>query len=193
MGLDFVTSDSITFCDIGCGSGAIGISFAIELLAKSINFEGYLSDLSESALEVAKKNSDILLNPIHQNCFTNKIQNSQLKIINSDLFKNYPSKKKFNIIFANLPYIPSDRVPVLANSVKNYEPISALDGGKDGLRIISKLLVESKQRLELNGVVILEVDDSHTDTSKFENEWIIEVRKDQNQNTRFWILKLKNE
>jgi release factor glutamine methyltransferase len=174
-------SNFMSYADVGTGSGAIGITFALELLKRDIGFEGYLSDISDQTLEVTKVNLKLIK---HYNA---KIEN--IKLINSDLLLNYPKDKKFDIIFANLPYIPTSRIETLDNSVKNYEPIIALDGGKDGLEYIRKLLNQASSYLEPNGTIYLEVDDTH-DQSKireFSKDWNIDVLEDLNKKIRFWI------
>lgn len=189
IGLELVDKKNIVFTDIGTGSGAIAISFAKQLLENSQSFEGYLSDSSDSAILIAKKNIDTLFSPLHQNCFTNKIKNSQLKIIKSDLLEHYPKNKLFNIIFANLPYIPSSRINKLNSSVKDYEPLAALDGGMDGLNLIRKLLSKAEKYLTKDGYLLLEVDDTHDEkkSEEFKDKWKIEVRRDLNEKIRFWI------
>src|SRR5690606_18981440 len=108
--------------------------------------------------------------------------------------RTYPPEK-FDVIFANLPYIPTDRIHKLPVSVRGYEPLSALDGGVDGLEFIRKLLNSAKKYLNKGGVIILEVDDTHTirHTKEFEKEWNIEVKNDYNGKNRFWIARSINK
>ncbi|MEK9171222.1 MAG: hypothetical protein AAB823_00760 [Patescibacteria group bacterium] len=65
------------------------------------------------------------------------------------------------MIVANLPYIPSARIPKLPESVKDFEPRLALDGGTDGLKLINKLIIQSQTRLKSKGVLLLEIDETH--------------------------------
>ncbi len=179
------TIDKITFADIGTGSGAIGVTFASELEAKNISYLGYLSDISDQALEIAKENVHNLLDPKDQH----------LKFIKSDLLKDFSESKpkdksevmRFDIVFANLPYIPSNRIPALPSSVKNYEPILALDGGPDGKKYIRDLLNQAHDFLNDNGIVLLEVDDTHSDSTEFLPNWDIKIQSDSSGKTRFWI------
>lgn len=183
--------EKVTFCDVGTGSGAIGITYASWLIGQSLLFEGYLSDISSEALKVTKQNVDEIFTPKHQNCFTNKIQDSQLKIIESDLFSNYPKAKMFDLIFANLPYIPTSRIDNLDSSVKDFEPLLALDGGQDGLDLIREFTSQAKVRLNINSYVLLEVDDSHISSSEFDKEWNVKIIKDSNGKNRFWVMSFK--
>jgi len=124
--------------DLCTGSGAIGIS-----IAKNIdNCEMTLSDISNDALNVAKKN-----------CINNGFEN-EIKIIQSDLFENI--QDKFDIIVSNPPYIKSDIIKTLDKEVQN-EPILALDGGKDGLDIYRKIIEQAYKYLNENGYLCLEI------------------------------------
>jgi release factor glutamine methyltransferase len=66
-------------------------------------------------------------------------------------------RQPFNIIVANPPYIPTAQIPQLDRSVRDYEPLSALDGGLDGLTIHRRILTESPARLLPNGHIFLEI------------------------------------
>ncbi|MCX6712269.1 MAG: peptide chain release factor N(5)-glutamine methyltransferase, partial [Candidatus Vogelbacteria bacterium] len=73
--------------------------------------------------------------------------------IKTDIFSNI--KGKFDIIFANPPYIPTKKSKV-QKSVKNWEPKMALYAGTDGLAIIKKFLKEAKNHLNSQGKIYLE-------------------------------------
>lgn len=181
----------ITFADIGTGSGAIGITFAAELGVRNITYSAFLSDISEGALQITKSNAKELLD-YKESVETTIDSEGEIKIFKADLLQGYPKNIKLDVIFANLPYIPSGRLPGLDNSVKNYEPHSALDGGPDGLKYIRELLNQSPEFLSPNGIVLLEVDDSHTNASDFYNKWDITIIQDSNKKNRFWLCKLRN-
>lgn len=63
---------------------------------------------------------------------------------------------------ANLPYIPSGNIPTLPSSVKDFEPLSALDGGLQGTTLINLLLIDLPHFLSDKGLAILEIDDTHS-------------------------------
>ncbi len=173
----------VSIADIGCGSGAIGISIFLALQNKDISTEMYLSDVSPKALSVAEHNSIKL------------IKNQKIKLIESDLLSSYPTDTKFDLIIANLPYIPSPRIQVLDASVTDYEPHLALDGGVDGLTLIKRLIEQAKIKLKPKGSVLLEVDYTHDENFLKKNLSLeglsIEVRQDQFHRTRFVILSKK--
>lgn len=155
--------------DIGCGSGCLGITLA----EKYPNSTVYISDISEKALEVAKKN----------------INTKNVVPLVSNLLTRYPTNLLFDIIVANLPYIPTARIPTLQESVKDFEPISALDGGHDGTTIINDLLFQLPGHLKPDGLAILEIDDTHTLKSfSIPKGFMGEIKKDQFGRNRFLIL-----
>jgi release factor glutamine methyltransferase len=125
--------------DVGTGSGAIAISLAAELPGATI----LGADLSISALRVAQTNAQ------HQ-CQLN------IHFIQGDLLT--PFSGPFDLICANLPYIPRNTLPNLA--VSNWEPCLALDGGETGLDAIQQLLRQAQTRLSPSGVILLETDAS---------------------------------
>ncbi len=184
--------EKITFADIGTGSGVIGITLALELEKRLLAYDGYLSDISKKALEAAEDNARDFLIERKIHCFVNQKDESTLQLIDSDLLENY-QHIKLDLIAANLPYIPRERIPALHSGVKDFEPLNALDGGIDGLDYIRKLLEQAPQYLNQNGVVLLEVDDTHLieKTNEFQL-WNIEVIKDQFEKNRFWKCKLKS-
>jgi release factor glutamine methyltransferase len=177
------SNNPFTILDLGCGSGCIGITLFLELTDPSLDNELYLVDISNKALDVAKKNVEKFIP-----------DSSKVHIVQSDLFTNIPSTK-FDLIVANLPYIPSSRIPNLQDSVRDYEPHLALDGGVKGLDLIYKMLDEVADKkvsiLQKEAFIILEIDDSHeiNDFDKYKEVFDIELRKDQNGKNRFLVLK----
>lgn len=161
------------FADVGCGSGCIGISISLEIPKSTV----YLSDSSSKALEIAKKNAK------SNNCI----------FLKSDLMTNYPKNVLFDVIIANLPYVPTDRIPTLQSSVKDYEPHSALDGGPGGAVLINKLLNQLPHHLKQNGFAILEIDDTHTlKTFSIPEGFEGAIKKDIFNRNRFLLIRKKS-
>ena len=125
--------------DIGTGSGCIIISLLQEL-KKS---KGIAIDISNKALNIAKKNSK------NNNTF------NRIKFVNSSIcqFNNF----KFDLIVSNPPYIARYQLKNLSDDIKNFEPKIALDGGNDGLDVIRKVIYKSRKILKINGMLALEI------------------------------------
>ena len=105
--------------DVGTGSGNIIIS-----IAKNRKGDFYASDIAAESLKIARKNAA-----------KHKVK---IKFYKSDLFKNLP-QIKFDLIIANLPY--------LWNNYPKFEPRTALDGGKNGLKIIENFFKQTNYYL----------------------------------------------
>ncbi len=130
---------SISILDIGTGSGCILIS----LLSDIINAKGIGIDISEKALNIAKKNAS-------KHGVLNRIKFYKRSI--SDLYHF-----KFDIIVSNPPYIQTRDLKNLDDGIKKYEPKIALDGGNDGLDVIKKVIYKSCEILKLNGLLAIEI------------------------------------
>ena len=122
--------------DIGTGSGAIAVS-----MAKYTNTHVDAVDISEGALKTAIENGSN--NGVNVNFFK------------SDLFSEV--NEKYDIILSNPPYIEKDVIETLEPDVKDYEPLSALDGGNDGLDFYRRIINDIDSYLNKNGCVIFEI------------------------------------
>ena len=132
--------------DLCTGSGAIGISLAKLLTGVKVNVT--CSDVSKAALEVARKNAGKL--GVSKN----------IKFAEGDMFAPFGGrfkKKKFDLIVSNPPYIESDVIPTLQTEVKDHEPMSALDGGDDGLDFYRIIAGEAGGFLKKRGILFLEI------------------------------------
>ena len=139
MALMGMETRELTIADIGTGSGAIAVNLAIHLPAARI----YAVDISEPALDVAAYN--IRTHSVHD----------RVRLGHGDLLEPLP--EPIDLIVANLPYIPSERIPMLQPEVQQ-EPSVALDGGSDGLDLVRRLLSQAPAKLNSPGVILLELD-----------------------------------
>lgn len=164
-------NNNIKVLDLCTGSGAIAISLAKEFENK--NVQVYASDISDKALEVAKKNSK--KNDVHIN------------FINSNMFENID--EKFDIIVSNPPYIETETIKKLSKDVQQ-EPHIALDGGFDGLEFYKIIASEYEKYLNDNGTLLLEIgyNQKQSVTELFINR-NVECIKDLAQNDRVIIVK----
>ena len=136
--------------DLCTGSGAIGISIA-KLASEYSDVNVTISDISEDALSVAKEN--IKLNQAEKN----------VKAVKGDLFNPFKKlfrKQKFDMIVSNPPYVRADEIGYLQKEIKDHEPMSALDGGADGLDFYRRIAAEAPEYLVDGGIILLEIGDS---------------------------------
>ena len=141
----------IEILDIGAGSGAITVS-----LAKYLENAKLTSvDISEIALEIAKKNA-----------ISNNVED-RINFVKSDLFSSLNKNQKFDIIVSNPPYIKREVIDTLDKQVKDFEPYNALEGGIDGLDFYRAITTQAKDYLKEGGVLAYEVGhDQSEDVSK---------------------------
>ncbi len=133
-----------TVADTGTGSGVIAVSIAMHVPDTTI----LATDLSDKALEVAKRNAK-------------KYEvDHRIQFVRCDLLPPKPAfftaEQHLDLICANLPYIPTDTLRDLA--VFGREPTLALDGGNDGLAVIRRLLSAGPEWLAPGGMMLLEIE-----------------------------------
>ncbi len=122
--------------DMCCGSGCIGVTMMLE---KDVQVT--CADISEEALELTQLNAKM-----------NGIDG--LKVLKVDLFKDFP-RGPFDLIVSNPPYIPTADIADLSPEVRR-EPVSALDGGADGLDFYRRIIPEGRSVLTSSGRMVLE-------------------------------------
>ncbi len=123
--------------DIGTGSGVIAITLALEKPTACVD----AIDLSPEALLLAQENA-----ALHKA--------AHITWHHGNLLEN--QSKKWDLIIANLPYIAPEEIPTLSREVQ-YDPLTALDGGKDGLVLIQQLIEQAPRNLVDQGVLLLEI------------------------------------
>lgn len=156
--------------DVGTGSGAIAIT-----LSKELNTHIYASDISNSALLVAKKNS-----------INNK---ANVSFFEGDMLKPYINEKlKVDIIVSNPPYIMEDEE--IQSIVKNNEPNLALYAKNNGLEFYDKILKDAKYILKDKFLIAFEIgvtqaEDIKRLALKYLGNVTVEVKKDLSDKNRF--------
>ena len=172
-----LSNENIKVLDLCTGSGAIGVSVAKNVKSAEIT----MSDISEKALEIAKRNAKS--NEVIDKC----------KFVLSDMFENI--QDKFDIIVSNPPYIKTKVICELDKQVQN-EPYIALDGGEDGLYFYKYIAENAYKYLNKDGILALEIGyDQRKEViellelaGKYTN---IYSKKDLGNNDRIVVCKLK--
>ena len=134
------TGRELHILDIGTGSGCIAVSLAHYIE----NCRVTATDTSEEALKTARINSE-------KNGVKEKIAFKK-----SDLFENLKGEC-FDIIVSNPPYIPAGDIKDLQKEVRDYEPLTALDGGTDGLDFYRAIIGGVPEHLKPGGLIAFEV------------------------------------
>jgi release factor glutamine methyltransferase len=137
--------------DLCCGSGCIGCAIAHEMPATRI----VAVDISAKALQICRKNAEM-----------NRV-NSRMICMQADAKASPPMGiGTFDLIVCNPPYIPAPELMTLDRSVRDYEPLWALDGGEDGLDFYRAVLKYWKCVLRPGGQIMFEVGEGQAEPVK---------------------------
>lgn len=160
--------------DLCTGSGCIAISMYHFLKQEKKKISVDAVDLSEKALEVAKKNA-----------FSNR---AYIEFYQGDLFEPLTTEKKYDMIISNPPYIPSRVIDGLMPEVRDHEPRTALDGDEDGLKFYRLISQQARKFLSPGGCLVYEIGfNQGRDVSDIMNELgykNVSIEKDLAQNDR---------
>ncbi|MFD6222641.1 putative protein N(5)-glutamine methyltransferase [Nocardia asteroides] len=128
--------------DLCCGCGALGLAAATELGARGHDVELAAADIDPVAVACARAN----LAPLHAPVF------------GGDLFDALPGdlRGRIDVLLANTPYVPSDRVADMPPEAREHEPLVALDGGADGLYVFRRVAAGAARWLAPGGTVLVE-------------------------------------
>ncbi len=173
---NFADYKEITLADIGTGSGAIAIALAKE----EPKLRVYASDISEGAVNVAKKNAE--LNEVNIE-FT--VGNMLDPLIEKGV--------KLDILISNPPYIPSEED--LEVSVKDFEPHVALFGGTDGLKYYREIFENAHKLLNEHAMLGFEIGYNQKETltalaKEYFKDAEVEALKDINGKNRMMFIKI---
>lgn len=129
--------------EIGVGSGAVIVALAKEL--PEMHWIGV--DISAAALEVAQDNARRHggLDRVH--------------LLKGDLLTAFQPQAAFDLLVANLPYVPRQMWETLPRDIKDFEPTQAFQAGEDGLDLIRPLIRQAPLYIKARGWLLLEVGD----------------------------------
>ena len=132
-------TQSPAVADVGTGSGCIVISLALARPEAR-----YMAiDASAEAIELAQENAALYKAP-------------SIDFRVGDLLEGVEASS-LDAVIANLPYIPTRDCLSLPRHIREHEPLSALDGGEDGLSVIGRLVEEARDVLKPGGRLFLEI------------------------------------
>jgi len=123
--------------DMGCGSGVLGLSLAAERPGSRVT----LADVSEDALALTKENAE-------------KLGIENITLIRSDLFEIITGS--FDLIAANLPYVPSGEAEMMEREL-THDPALSLFSGTDGLDLLRRFVPDSVNFLKPGGLIAMEI------------------------------------
>lgn len=126
--------------EVGTGSGAVAVALAVHLPQANIT----ACDVSVDALEVAARN--VAAHSVQE----------RVKLVAGDVYAPVTGMS-FDAVVSNPPYIPAGEIPGLPIDVRQYEPLSALDGGRDGLSFYRRLTGELSLLASLPSLLAFEV------------------------------------
>jgi release factor glutamine methyltransferase len=130
-------AEARTAVDIGCGSGAIGVTWNLETGGECV-----ATDISCDALLVARQNALRL--------------ESRVRFLACDLASALPAAA-FDLVLSNPPYIPNPEGPGLQREVRDHEPAVALFGGPTGVEIYERLIADAQRILRRGGWLVMEI------------------------------------
>ncbi|MBN0043694.1 putative protein N(5)-glutamine methyltransferase [Streptomyces actuosus] len=124
--------------DLCCGSGAVGAALAAALGVVEL----HAADVDPAAVRCARRNTAGHGGRVHT----------------GDLFSALPVdlRGRIHILAANVPYVPTAEVALLPAEARDHEPLTALDGGSDGLDILRRVAAEAPRWLAPGGCLLVE-------------------------------------
>jgi release factor glutamine methyltransferase len=157
------SSEPLTVVDVGTGTGAI----AITLKAERPNWQVMAVDISVSALEIAQKNSQALT--------------TEVDFYLGDTLE--PISQPIDVLISNPPYISQAEWSLMDESVRLFEPKTALFASNNGLAMYEKLAQQAKMKLQPHGKIFLEIGFQQGEAVKklFQEVFpdkVIEIKKD---------------
>jgi release factor glutamine methyltransferase len=146
-GVDSGVPSPVTIVDVGTGSGAIAVALAVALRARRVSAADVAIeavDISPDALDLARENA------------VGHGVGDRVTFGTADLLPAASPERGWDIVAANLPYVRSDAMALLPTPT-TFEPAEALDGGPDGLSVITRLLDALPAALAHDGTAFIEI------------------------------------
>ncbi|AIR96669.1 putative protein N(5)-glutamine methyltransferase [Streptomyces glaucescens] len=130
--------DARVVVDLCCGSGAVGAALADGLGPVEL----HAADIDPAAVRCARRN----------------LAGAGGRVYEGDLFEALPAalRGRIDILAANVPYVPTGEVGLLPAEARDHEPLTALDGGADGLDVARRVAAEAPHWLAPGGCLLTE-------------------------------------
>ncbi|MCE0762610.1 putative protein N(5)-glutamine methyltransferase [Pseudonocardia kujensis] len=124
--------------DLCCGSGAVATALAVELPGAEV----HAADVDPAAVRCARRNLEPRGGQVHE----------------GDLDAALPAdlRGRVDLLLANAPYVPSAEVPFMPSEARDHEPLTALDGGADGLDLHRRIAALAPRWLRPGGQLLIE-------------------------------------
>lgn len=173
-------NEKLRIMDLCCGSGIVSTVLGKKFSSSSF----YASDISNDAIEIAKKNFNLY-----------SLKN--INVLAGDLFQPFYNCDilDFDFIIANPPYCKTNDIEKLPVGVRDYAPRIAIDGGNDGLEIHKRIIADAYKLLKYNGYLILQNENGQSEQVQqllLENGYVIvEVGKNHLNQERIIVAQLK--
>ena len=165
--------------EIGTGCGAISIALAHLYPEAKI----LATDISGRAIENACHNVREL-----------RLE-SRVSLLQGNLYESI--RGEFDLIVSNPPYVPHARMGQLPRSVREFEPLTAIDGGERGVQFIEKLIAQGMDHLREKGLMAVEIDEESVRLLKrfliSQNMASFFFRKDSYNKYRFLFIRASHE
>jgi release factor glutamine methyltransferase len=144
--------------DLCCGAGAVGaalLALSGRSGAPSVNVELHAADIDPVAVRCARRNLDAA------------IRQGTAFVYEGDLDAPLPARLagRVSVLTANVPYVPSAEVPLLPAEAREHEPLTALDGGSDGLDVLRRVVTAAARWLRPGGSVLIEISERQSDAA----------------------------
>lgn len=159
-------SEKLELLDLGTGCGNIAVSLAYYLPGARVT----AVDLEEEALQLAARNAE------------EQGVSERVRFLRGSFWEALISREKFHVVISNPPYIPLEMLSQLSREVKS-EPLTALNGGEDGLNAFRQIFCGARDRLYSPGLLALEIGQGQAVDvislgRKCDPTWEVEVKKD---------------
>lgn len=145
----------VVVVDLCCGSGALGGSVALDLVAAGTDVDLHAADLDPAAVTCARRNltgNDVVAGA--------EAGSGRLTAVvhEGDLDAPLPRtlRGRVDVLLCNAPYVPTDAIALLPREARDHEPRLALDGGADGLGILRRVIEAAPGWLGPHGVLLFE-------------------------------------